>query len=67
MQHGKYKTFDQLAHDVHTMCENARTYNEEGSTVYLDATAMEREFDANLQQMRDVLRGMGAPAVCGLP
>jgi len=36
-----YTSLGELRADIHTMCNNARTYNEDGSMLFLDANAIE--------------------------
>jgi ATP-dependent helicase STH1/SNF2 len=42
----QYKTVTAFRDDVRLMFTNARTYNQEGSWVYIDAVEMEKVFDA---------------------
>jgi ATP-dependent helicase STH1/SNF2 len=42
----QYKTVTTFRDDVRLMFTNARTYNQEGSWVYVDAVEMEKVFDA---------------------
>jgi ATP-dependent helicase STH1/SNF2 len=42
----QYKTVTNFRDDVRLMFTNARTYNQEGSWVYVDAVEMEKVFDA---------------------
>ncbi|KAI0271595.1 SNF2 family N-terminal domain-containing protein [Gloeopeniophorella convolvens] len=42
----QYKTVSAFRDDVRLMFTNARTYNQEGSWVYVDAVEMEKVFDA---------------------
>ncbi|KAH9964520.1 SNF2 family N-terminal domain-containing protein [Russula dissimulans] len=42
----QYKTVTAFRDDVRLMFTNARTYNQEGSWVYVDAVEMEKAFDA---------------------
>lgn len=42
----QYKTVTAFRDDVRLMFTNARTYNQEGSWVYVDAVEMEKVFDA---------------------
>ena len=44
-QSGFYKDLQQYREDWRLMFRNARTYNQEGSWVYVDAVEMEKVFD----------------------
>ncbi|KAI0063151.1 hypothetical protein BV25DRAFT_1824711 [Artomyces pyxidatus] len=54
----QYKTVQQFRDDVKLMFSNARTYNQEGSWVYLDAVEMEKVFDSTYAR---VIPGSGLP------
>ncbi|KAI9746662.1 MAG: hypothetical protein M1818_000376 [Claussenomyces sp. TS43310] len=41
----EYNTLDSLKKDIDLMCNNAKTYNEDGSILYLDAIAIEDELN----------------------
>lgn len=45
-----YQSIDDLRKDVHLMFQNARTYNEEGSIVVLDANDLRAAFDECLDE-----------------
>jgi ATP-dependent helicase STH1/SNF2 len=45
------------------MFQNARTYNQEGSWVYVDADEMEKVFDATFER---VTAGSGLPGASGV-
>ncbi|KAF9041941.1 Bromodomain-containing protein [Hymenopellis radicata] len=47
---GYYKTVQQYQDDWKLMFDNARAYNQEGSTVYNDAEEMEKVFDATFEK-----------------
>lgn len=53
-----YKDVQQFRNDWKLMFSNARTYNQEGSWVYIDAEEMEKVFDATFDR---VLAGSGLP------
>jgi len=53
-----YKTVTQFRDDARLMFNNARTYNQEGSWVYIDAVEMEKVFDATYAR---VTVGSGLP------
>ena len=40
----KYSSLKQFAHDITLMAKNARTYNEDGSLLYMDANSIEVSF-----------------------
>lgn len=46
LKQGKLESFDQLIQELRTMCENAKTYNEEGSWVYVDSETVEDFLDS---------------------
>jgi len=53
-----YKSITQFKADWSLMFNNARTYNQEGSWVYIDANEMEKVFDAALER---TTAGSGLP------
>ncbi|KZT24683.1 hypothetical protein NEOLEDRAFT_1134735 [Neolentinus lepideus HHB14362 ss-1] len=53
-----YKDAQQFRNDWKLMFSNARTYNQEGSWVYIDAEEMEKVFDATFDR---VIAGSGLP------
>ncbi|KIJ59828.1 hypothetical protein HYDPIDRAFT_99946 [Hydnomerulius pinastri MD-312] len=55
---GYYKSVTQYKEDWKLMFDNARTYNQEGSWVYIDAEEMEKVFHATLTK---VTAGSGLP------
>ncbi|KAJ8520347.1 hypothetical protein ONZ45_g2821 [Pleurotus djamor] len=55
---GQYKTVQMFKDDFQLMFRNARTYNQEGSWVYVDAEEMERVFNAAYDR---VMTGSGFP------
>ncbi|KAH7883996.1 SNF2 family N-terminal domain-containing protein [Phlebopus sp. FC_14] len=55
---GYYKSITQYKEDWKLMFDNARTYNTEGSWVYIDAEEMEKVFRATLEK---VTAGSGLP------
>ncbi|KAA1468433.1 hypothetical protein DENSPDRAFT_833719 [Dentipellis sp. KUC8613] len=59
-----YKTVTQFRDDVRLMFNNARTYNQEGSWVYLDAVEMEKVFDSVYAR---VITGSGLPGAESAP
>ena len=63
----QYKTVTQFRDDARLMFSNARTYNQEGSWVYIDAIEMERVFN-NVFQRAVIGSGLpGADAVVPAP
>jgi len=61
---GYYKSITQFKDDWKVMFDNARTYNQEGSWVYVDAEEMEKVFLATLAK---VSAGTDLPGVAPLP
>ncbi|KAF7437300.1 hypothetical protein PC9H_004139 [Pleurotus ostreatus] len=55
---GQYKTVQMFKDDWQLMFNNARTYNQEGSWVYVDAEEMEKVFKASFDR---VMVGSGFP------
>ncbi|KAI0353138.1 hypothetical protein OH77DRAFT_1458548 [Trametes cingulata] len=53
-----YKNVLDFREDMRLMFKNARTYNQEGSWVYIDADEMEKVFDATFAK---VINGSGLP------
>ncbi|KAG6902971.1 hypothetical protein C0995_008544 [Termitomyces sp. Mi166 len=58
-----YKTVQAFKDDWKLMFDNARTYNQEGSWVYVDAEEMEKVFNATFDQVMSGSGLPGAPAV----
>jgi ATP-dependent helicase STH1/SNF2 len=58
-----YKTVTAFRDDWRLMFDNARTYNQEGSWVYVDAEEMERVFDVTYER---VVEGSGLPGAEGV-
>lgn len=61
---GYYKSITQYREDWQLMFDNARTYNQEGSWVYIDAEEMEKVFYATLARTTD---GTDLPGAAPLP
>lgn len=59
-----YKTVTAFQDDWKLMFNNARTYNQEGSWVYIDAEEMEKVFDATYER---VIAGSGLPGAGPAP
>lgn len=57
-----YKTVSECRDDFHLMAANAKTYNEEGSWVYVDAVELQGAFDAMYNQL---VPGSGLPGAEG--
>ena len=55
---GLYKSLDAYRKDWQLMFSNARTYNQEGSWVYVDAEEMEKVFQTKLERLT---QGSGLP------
>ncbi|KAK9767946.1 ATP-dependent DNA helicase Snf21 [Basidiobolus ranarum] len=51
MKTSYYKNVNQIREDFHLMFNNARTFNEEGSWVYVDADKMQEAFDAKFEEL----------------
>ncbi|KAI6028981.1 SNF2 family N-terminal domain-containing protein, partial [Pisolithus marmoratus] len=64
MNAGHYKSITQFKEDWKLMFDNARTYNREGSWVYVDAEEMEKVFFAVLEK---VTAGSGLPGASPSP
>ena len=62
MNSNGYRTVVEFQDDFRLMCNNARTYNQEGSWVYVDAEEMEKVFDATYDR---VMSGSGLPGAPG--
>jgi ATP-dependent helicase STH1/SNF2 len=58
-----YESMDAYRDDWKLMFRNARTYNQEGSWVYIDADEMEKVFDATFER---VTAGSGLPGASGI-
>ena len=56
-----YKSLEAARADFHQMFENARTYNQEGSLVWLDAEALQRVFDSKYPEAEAALSQGGEP------
>ncbi|KIL71095.1 hypothetical protein M378DRAFT_20506 [Amanita muscaria Koide BX008] len=61
---GQYKTVQAFKEDWILMFNNARTYNQEGSWVYIDAEEMEKVFNATWER---VIVGSGLPGAPPAP
>lgn len=46
----KFASFEEFIAELKQMCLNAKTYNEEGSFVYTDATVIEKLLDGKLAE-----------------
>jgi len=46
-----YHKIDDMRRDIMLMCNNCRTYNEDGSTLYADAHTMEKFFNDQAQEL----------------
>ncbi|WFD33315.1 RSC chromatin remodeling complex ATPase component [Malassezia cuniculi] len=56
-----YKSVEAARDDFYLMFENARTYNQEGSLVWLDAEALQAVFDSKYAELQnDIGHGSGA-------
>lgn len=64
MNAGNYKSITQFKEEWKLMFDNARTYNQEGSWVYVDAEEMEKVFFATLEK---VTAGSGLPGASPSP
>ncbi|KIK14402.1 hypothetical protein PISMIDRAFT_688007 [Pisolithus microcarpus 441] len=64
MNAGYYKSITQFKEDWKLMFDNARTYNQEGSWVYVDAEEMEKVFFITLEK---VTAGSGLPGASPSP
>ena len=53
-----YKTMEALRSDFHLMFNNARTYNQEGSIVWIDAEELQHVFDATYERVLKELEGL---------
>lgn len=62
MNSNGYKSVTEFYDDFKLMCNNARTYNQEGSWVYVDAEEMEKVFDAAYDR---IMSGSGLPGAHG--
>jgi len=45
-----YSSLNDLKRDIHTLCNNAKTYNEDGSMIYVDAVAIQNACDARIRE-----------------
>ncbi|KAG6895585.1 hypothetical protein C0992_000500 [Termitomyces sp. T32_za158] len=61
-----YKTVQAFKDDWKLMFNNARTYNQEGSWVYVDAEEMEKVFNATFDHVMTGSGLPGAPAATGI-
>lgn len=50
MNQDKFASFEEFIAELKQMCLNAKTYNEEGSFVYTDATVIEKLLDEKLAE-----------------
>ena len=41
----EYSSLNDLKKDIQRLCTNAKTYNEDGSMIYIDAVAIEVSFE----------------------
>ncbi|KAF9234947.1 SNF2 family N-terminal domain-containing protein [Melanogaster broomeanus] len=57
---GAYKSITQYKEDWKLMFDNARTYNQEGSWVYIDAEEMEKVFNATLAKNHNAASASGS-------
>lgn len=64
MNTGYYKSITHFREDWKLMFDNARTYNQEGSWVYVDAEEMEKVFRATLERGT---AGSGLPGASAFP
>lgn len=48
VKNDKIESFEQFIDELRTMCSNAKTYNEEGSWVYIDAETVENFLDSQV-------------------
>ncbi|KAG1764096.1 SNF2 family N-terminal domain-containing protein [Suillus placidus] len=64
---GYYKSITQYKEDWKLMFDNARTYNQEGSWVYIDAEEMEKVFHSTLERVTAGTGLPGAPPALGGP
>lgn len=64
VQNGTYKDVGRFADDFRQMFENARAFNEEGSWVWNDALALERELE---ELWSNLVAGSGLPGAPPAP
>ncbi|CAO1614629.1 unnamed protein product [Sympodiomycopsis kandeliae] len=57
-----YRSVQECKDDIHLMAKNAKTYNEEGSWVYVDAVELQGAFDKMYDQL---VSGSGLPGADG--
>lgn len=60
-----YKTLEACRNDFRTMFNNARTYNQEGSVVWIDAQEMEQVFDKSYSAVEAELSAIKADPASG--
>ena len=60
-----YKTLEACRNDFKTMFNNARTYNQEGSVVWIDAQEMEQVFDKSYSEAEAELSAIKADPASG--
>ena len=53
-----YKSFDAFERDISLLCENAKTFNEEGSSIYEAAEAMWKLFESQKTALPDNVRAI---------
>ncbi|KAL3419469.1 rsc complex subunit [Phlyctema vagabunda] len=46
----EYSSLNDLKEDIHLLCTNAKTYNEDGSLIYVDAVSIENACDAKITE-----------------
>jgi SWI/SNF-related matrix-associated actin-dependent regulator of chromatin subfamily A protein 2/4 len=56
---GQYDSIDEMAEDMQLLCENARTYNMEGSQIYEDSIVLEGVFN-EMKERIEQGQGLGA-------
>ncbi|ORY08109.1 hypothetical protein K493DRAFT_343669 [Basidiobolus meristosporus CBS 931.73] len=54
MKANHYRDLNQFRDDFHLMFSNARTFNEEGSWVYIDADKMQEAFDTKFEELSQI-------------
>ncbi|KAF4629144.1 hypothetical protein G7Y89_g9001 [Cudoniella acicularis] len=46
----EYSSLNDLKKDIQTLCKNAKTYNEDGSMIFVDAVAIENAFNSRMSE-----------------
>jgi len=46
----EYNSLADLKRDIHQLCKNAKTYNEDGSVIYLDAVKIQNNCDTRIRE-----------------